>query len=209
VSGTRARIRAATTNDSASPKTITLMVAVEPAAISGAASSAPTEKPTLRMERRIAMVRTRLPLPIADATTACVSDGVAVSAIAISAATTVKETTPDTKTNASRHAARHSWTRTSSRRGPSRSPSTPIGTVVANPTAAPTDRPSPTCAAVKPIERTKKIAAPVRNSPVPIESMKVTSASVRPAPRSGMYSRSRSPIKVGVKATPSPHPSRM
>ena len=154
------------------------------------------------------MVRTRLPPSTAAATTACVSDGVAASAIAISAATTVNETTSDTKTNATRHAARQSWTRTSSRRGPSRSPSTPIGTVVSNPTAAPTDRPSPTCAAVRPIARTKKIAAPARNSPVPIESMRVTSARARPAPRPGTYPLSRSPIRATVRGTASPRPSQ-
>ncbi len=188
---------------------IDLKAAAEPAAISGAASSAPTEKPAFEVERRIAMVRTRRSPSTAAATTACLSDGVALSAVAISAATTVNETTSETKTNATKHAARHSWKRTNSRRGPSRSPSTPIGTVVANPTAAPTDRPSPTCAAVRPIERTKKIAAPARNSPVPVASMKVASASVRPAPRSGMYPRSRSPVEDRVRATPSPHPSRM
>src|SRR5947199_6413414 len=135
VSGTRERVTAATTNDSASPYMIALSAVAAPEAISGPASSAPTENPTLRVERRTAMVRTRLPPSTAAATTACVSDGVAASAIAISAATTVNETTSDTKTNATRHAARQSWTRTSSRRGPSRSPSTPIGTVVSNPTA--------------------------------------------------------------------------
>ena len=83
--------------------------AVDPVASSGVVSTAPREKPMLRTERIVAMVRVRSLPGTATETTAWLAGETARSTSPRSAETRTKAMGPCTKASTANQTARHSW----------------------------------------------------------------------------------------------------